>query len=433
MPTDTWNRHHILSLADFTAFEYNTVLQTAASFQEVLSRRTKKVPTLQGQVVANLFFEPSTRTRSSFELAAKRLSADTLTFASTTSSMTKGETILDTAKTYLAMGTDIMVIRHREAGVPNAIAQEMDRLGVRVSVLNAGDGQHEHPSQALLDLFTICTFLDPNNPRIELLKDKKIAIVGDILHSRVARSNIWSLTASGAQVHLAAPPTLLPKLFAQYVSDEEEMGRWDLNPQEVGIREDTHDLRHFSPGDPAKHSSEGFPLGDFYSAKETAVQMTAFPRTDKSERVPRLEASGVALPVGNGDDKGKLPLSTDVQTFRRNVSSPLPNRKLFLHWELEPALQDADFVMTLRLQKERMTAHLLPSLREYHQMFGITHSKLQLCKPNVKLLHPGPVNRGVEISSELMDDPELSLIQAQVTSGVAVRMALLYLIGSGKV
>lgn len=332
MSNTTWNRHHVLSLADFITAEYDAVLQTAASFQEVLSRRTKKVPTLQGQVVANLFFEPSTRTRSSFEIAAKRLSADTLNFAAATSSMTKGETILDTAKTYLAMGTDIMVIRHREAGVPNAIAQEMDRLGVRVSVLNAGDGQHEHPSQALLDLFTICTLLDPAQPRIELLQGKKIAIVGDILHSRVARSNIWSFIASGAQVHLAAPPTLLPKLFTEYLSEEK-----------------------------------------------------------------------------------------DIQ-----------NNQLFLHWQLEPALQDADFVMTLRLQKERMTAHLLPSLREYHQLFGITRAKLQLCKPNVKVLHPGPVNRGVEISSDLMDDPEFSLIQSQVTSGVAVRMALLYLLGSGK-
>lgn len=337
MPTTTWNRHHVLSLADFTTAEYDTVLQIAASFQEVLSRRTKKVPSLQGQVVANLFFEPSTRTRSSFELAAKRLSADTLNFAAASSSMTKGETILDTAKTYLAMGTDIMVIRHREAGVPNAIAQEMDRLGVRVSILNAGDGQHEHPSQALLDLFTICTLIDRSHPRLELLKDKKIAIVGDILHSRVARSNIWSLTASGAQVHLAAPPTLLPQLFKDFVLEEDQ--------------------------------------------------------TDSS---PRL------------------------------------NRQLFLHWELEPALQDADIVMTLRLQKERMTAHLLPSLREYHQTFGITRQKLQLCKPNVKVLHPGPVNRGVEISSDLMDDPEFSLIQSQVTSGIAIRMALLYLLGSGK-
>ncbi|MEI1375629.1 aspartate carbamoyltransferase catalytic subunit [Nostoc sp. UHCC 0926] len=349
MPTTTWNRHHILSLADFTTAEYDTVLQTAASFQEVLSRRTKKVPTLQGQVVANLFFEPSTRTRSSFEIAAKRLSADTLNFAAATSSMTKGETILDTAKTYLAMGTDIMVVRHREAGVPNAIAAEMDRLGVRVSVLNAGDGQHEHPSQALLDLFTICTLIDPDHPRLELLKGKKIAIVGDILHSRVARSNIWSLIASGAEVHLAAPPTLLPKLFAEYLL-------------ESGVRSQDFVISS-SPSFPTPHS---------------------------------------------------------------------PNQQLFLHWQLEPALQNADFVMTLRLQKERMTAHLLPSLREYHQLFGITRTKLQHCKPNVKILHPGPVNRGVEISSELMDDPEFSLIQSQVTSGVAVRMALLYLLGSGK-
>jgi len=328
MATNTWTHKHILTLADFSAAEYDTVLQTAASFQEVLSRRTKKVPTLQGQVVANLFFEPSTRTRSSFELAAKRLSADTLNFTSATSSLTKGETILDTAKTYLALGTDMMVIRHREAGVPQAIAAEMDRLGVRVGVLNAGDGQHEHPSQALLDLFTICTLLDPEKPRLELLKGKKIAIIGDILHSRVARSNIFSLTASGAEVHLAAPPTLLPQLFADYGKDR--------------------------PG------------------------------------------------------------------------------KLFLHWKVEPALQDADFVMTLRLQKERMTEHMLPSLREYHQLFGITRDRLQLCELSVKVLHPGPVNRGVEISSDLMDDPQFSLISQQVTSGVAVRMALLYLMGSGK-
>lgn len=341
----TWTRHHILSLADFTADEYNTVLQTAASFSEVLSRRTKKVPTLQGQVVTNLFFESSTRTRSSFELAAKRLSADTLNFTASTSSLTKGETILDTAKTYLAMGTDMMVIRHREAGVPQAIASEMDRLGVRVGVLNAGDGQHEHPSQALLDLFTICTLIDTSQPRLELLQGKKIAIVGDILHSRVARSNIWSLTASGAEVHLAAPPTLLPELFASFVGDE-------------------------------RHGAQG--------AEEQR---------------------------GRGE---------------------IQNRKLFIHWQLESALQDADFVMTLRLQKERMTQYLLPSLREYHQLFGITRDRLQLCKPGVKVLHPGPVNRGVEISSDLMDDPEFSLISEQVTNGVAVRMALLYLMGSGK-
>ncbi len=349
----TWNRHHILSLADFTPDEYDTVLQTANSFREVLSRRTKKVPTLQGQVVANLFFESSTRTRSSFELAAKRLSADTLNFAAGTSSLTKGETILDTAKTYLAMGTDMMVVRHREAGVPHAIAAEMDRLGVRVGILNAGDGQHEHPSQALLDLFTITTLLDPDHPRLDLLKGKKIAIVGDILHSRVARSNIWSLTASGAEVHLAGPPTLLPALFVDYVREETDQG-----------------LRLKSNSEQSVSSVSPAPL--------------SFPR------------------------------------------------KLFLHWSLEPALRDADFVMTLRLQKERMTSHLLPSLREYHQQFGITRDRLKLCKPDVKVLHPGPVNRGVEISSELMDDPQFSLIAQQVTSGVAVRMALLYLMGGGK-
>lgn len=339
MATTVWTRRHILGLADFTPAEYDTVLQTAASFREVLSRRTKKVPALQGQVVANLFFEPSTRTRSSFELAAKRLSADTLNFAPGTSSLSKGETILDTAKTYLAMGADMMVIRHREAGVPKAIASAMDRLGHRVGVLNAGDGLHEHPSQGLLDLFTICSLIDFEYPRIGLLAGKKIAIVGDILHSRVARSNIWSLTSTKAEVHLAGPPTLLPQSFAQWGT--------------------TNSL---------------------------------------------------------------------IETPKSNI----PNRNLFLHWDIEPALKDADFVMTLRLQKERMTAHLLPSLREYHQRYGITRDRIKLCQPNVKILHPGPVNRGVEISSDLMDDPEFSLIQAQVTSGVAVRMALLYLMGSGK-
>jgi aspartate carbamoyltransferase catalytic subunit len=326
--TTPWKHHHILSLADFTPAEYDTLLQTTASFREVLSRRTKKVPALQGQVVAILFFEPSTRTRSSFELAAKRLSADTLNFAPGTSSLTKGETILDTANTYLAMGADIMVVRHQEAGVPAAIARAMTQLNPKVSILNAGDGQHEHPSQALLDLFTITSVLDPEFPRIELLKGKKIAIVGDILHSRVARSNLWSLTAAGAEVHLAAPPTLLPQLFAEMLDDA-------------------------------------------------------------------------------------------------------PRGKLFLHWELAPALEDAHFIMALRLQQERMTQHLLPSLREYHLHFGLTRDRLKRCHPDVKILHPGPANRGVEISSDLMDDPQRSLVAQQVTNGVAVRMALLYLMGNG--
>ena len=338
MTTTVWTRRHVLGLADFSPSEYDTVLQTAASFREVLSRRTKKVPALQGQVIANLFFEPSTRTRSSFELAAKRLSADTLNFSPGTSSLTKGETILDTAKTYLAMGANMMVIRHRNAGVPQTIAAEMDRLDTRVGILNAGDGQHEHPTQGLLDLFTICCLLNFDYPRLGLLAGKKIAIVGDILHSRVARSNIWCLTASRAEVHLAAPPTLLPKWFGEIVDEEDN---------------------------------------------------------------------------------------------NQDLSSQIPRQQLLIHSDIEPALKDADFVMTLRLQKERMSAHLLPSLREYHQRYGITRDRLKLCKPDVKILHPGPVNRGVEISSDLMDDPQFSLISQQVTNGVAVRMALLYLMGSG--
>jgi aspartate carbamoyltransferase catalytic subunit len=328
-----WKHRHILSLSRFTPADYETVISTAVSFREVLSRRNKKVPTLQGKVVTNLFFEPSTRTRSSFELAAKRLSADVLNFAPGSSSMTKGETILDTAKTYLAMGADIMIIRHAATGVPHAIAAELDRLKTGVGVLNAGDGQHEHPSQALLDLLTLCTVLNPESPSIHALAGKKIAIVGDILHSRVARSNLWSLAACGAAVHLAGPPTLLPPGFI-----------------------------------------EGF--------------------------------------------------------ARSPVDPPEFTRHLVQHPELDAALDGADFVMTLRLQRERMTQHLLPSLREYHRQFGLTHQRIQRCAPQVKILHPAPVNRGVEISSELMDDPERSLISQQVTSGVATRMALLYLIGT---
>jgi aspartate carbamoyltransferase catalytic subunit len=316
-----WNRHHVLSLTDFTVQELDIVLQTAHSFGGVLQRRTKKVPTLQARLVTNLFFEPSTRTRSSFELAAKRLSADVLNFSPGTSSLSKGETILDTAKTFLAMGTDLMVIRHQDAGVPHMIAAAMDQLGGQVGVLNAGDGFHEHPSQGLLDLFTLCTTLDSSNPTTALLKGKKIAIVGDIVHSRVARSNLASLVTCGADVHVAGPPTLVPQAFSHYGAT--------------------------------------------------------------------------------------------------------------VHWELEPALEKADFVMTLRLQHERMTQHLIPSIREYYQRYGITRDRIQRCQPSVKVLHPGPVNRGVEISSDLMDDPALSLVGKQVTSGVAVRMALLYLMGSG--
>jgi aspartate carbamoyltransferase catalytic subunit len=323
LTTIPWTRRHVLTLRDFTRPEYTLLLQTASSFQQVLARRNRKVPTLQGRIVVNLFFENSTRTRTSFELAAKALSADVVNFSASTSSVTKGETIFDTTRTFLAMGMDIVTVRHRDSGVPHAIARDLEQLGSNVCVINAGDGQHEHPTQGLLDLFTLCNLLDPTDPRPELLEGKKIAIVGDLLHSRVARSNLWSLQACGAEVHLAGPPTLLPKEFSS------------------------------------------------------------------------LGAT--------------------------------------LHYKLEPALENADFVMTLRLQKERMGDYLLPSLREYHHFYGLTHDRLKLCKPDVRLLHPGPVNRGVELSSELLDDPRLSLVSQQVTSGVAVRMALLYLLGGGKV
>ncbi len=317
-----WHRRHILGLEDFSPSEYEIVIRTASSFREVLSRRLPKVPTLQGKVVANLFFEPSTRTRNSFELAAKRLSADVINFAPGTSSLSKGETILDTTYTFLAIGTDIMVVRHTQAGVPHQIAQAIDHQGAHTGVLNAGDGQHEHPSQALLDLFTLCHHLNPADPHPQHLQGIKMVIVGDLLHSRVARSNIWCLTTLGADVHVAGPPTLVPRSFANW---------------------------------------------------------------------------GVTV-----------------------------------HWQLDPALEGAQFVMALRLQQERMTQHLLPSLREYHHLYGITRSRLQRCHPDVRILHPGPVNRGVELASEVMDDRALSLIDQQVTNGVAIRMALLYLIGGGK-
>jgi aspartate carbamoyltransferase catalytic subunit len=322
-----WQRQHVLGLADFAPEEYQIVLQTAASFQEVLTRRLPKVPTLQGKVVVTLFFEPSTRTRSSFELAAKRLSADVLNFSPGTSSLAKGETILDTVRTFLAMGSDVLIVRHAQAGVPQQLAAEIDRRGSHTGVLNAGDGLHEHPTQGLLDLFTLCSHLDPQRPRLELLQGVKVAIVGDILHSRVARSNIYALVAAGADVHLAGPPTLLPKDFAQFVP-------------------------------------------------------------------------GHTLPV---------------------------------HWQLEPALEGARFVIALRLQQERMSEFLIPSLQEYHHLFGLTRQRLRLCHPEVRVLHPGPVNRGVELSSEVMEDPDLNLIERQVAHGVAVRMALLYLMGGGRI
>lgn len=318
-----WQRRHVLGLMDFTLDEYAILVQTTASFCEVIARPLPKVPTLQGKVVANLFFEPSTRTRNSFELAAKRLSADVINFSPSTSSLSKGESILDTTRTFLAMGADLIIVRHRQAGVPQMIVKAIHTYRSHAVVLNAGDGQHEHPTQGLLDLYTLCAHLDPQYPDPKQIRGQKIAIIGDILHSRVARSNLWCLTTLGADVHLAGPPSLVPKTF---------------------------------------------------------------------------------------------------ETFGAKV-----------HWDLIPALEGARFVMALRLQRERMEDQILPSLRDYHQRYGLTRQRLQRCDPQVKLLHPGPVNRGVEVASDIMEDPQISLIDQQVTHGVALRMAILYLMGGGPI
>lgn len=303
-----WNKKSLLSTRDLLKEEIDLILITAKSFSEILTRAVKKVPTLRGKVIINLFYENSTRTRSSFELAGKYLSGDVTNFSVSTSSVKKGETLQDTAQTLIQMGADAVIIRHQHSGIPFQLAKLMPE---NISLINAGDGTNEHPTQALLDLYTIKEALD-------IVSGRKIAIVGDILHSRVARSNIWLLQKLGMDIHVCGPPTLLPKSFSDY-----------------GVK---------------------------------------------------------------------------------------------VHWNLNDAIKDADIVMALRLQMERQSKGLIPSLDEYHRLFGLDHEKIKLAKKNVKLLHPGPVNRGVEVTSELADDLNYSLINKQVANGVAVRMALLYLL-----
>ncbi|MEB3245267.1 MAG: aspartate carbamoyltransferase catalytic subunit [Vampirovibrionales bacterium] len=306
---------HVIDSSHLSAQDIWAVMENARTFAEILKRPIKKVPTLRGKVVVTMFYENSTRTRTSFELAAKYLSADTLNFSVSTSSVKKGETIQDTIDTLLAMGADALVLRHGSSG----ICQQMAKLvGKRLSILNAGDGFHDHPSQGLLDLFTMLQAVGD-------VRGKKIVIVGDLLHSRVARSNLHILNTIGLDVHVCAPPTLIPS----------------------GLTE----LR-----------------------------------------------------------QNDLPACT-------------------VHHSIETALQDADIVMALRLQLERQQSGLLASLGEYAQFYGITRERLKrFCKPNVVVMHPGPMNRGVEIASDVADDTSLSLISRQVQSGVAVRMALLYLL-----
>ena len=300
-----WRHHDLLDLSDFTRQEIELVLETAKSFKEVSSRDIKKVPALRGKTVVMLFFEPSTRTRISFELAAKRLSADTLNVSVATSSASKGESILDTARNIEAMNVDLIIVRHKSSGAPQILAD-----GLKASVVNAGDGCRAHPTQALLDMFTL-------QEKLGKIEGLKIAIVGDILHSRVARSNIQGLTKLGAKVTVCGPATLMP----------------------VGI-----------------------------------------------------ERMGV-----------------DVS------------------YDLKKTLNHSDAVIALRLQMERQKDHFLPSIREYARMFGVNGSKLKNARPDIIVMHPGPTNRGVEVSAEVADG-ERSVILDQVTNGVAVRMAVLYLL-----
>lgn len=302
---------HLLGLADMTAEEIRLVLDTAMPMLEVLDRSIKKVPTLRGKVLATLFYEPSTRTRVSFELAAKYMSADTVSIATATSSVVKGESLRDTVQTLEALGVDAVVVRHATAGVPHQLAGWL----AHAVVVNAGDGMHEHPTQGLLDLFTIRR----EKGRLEGLE---VAIVGDVLHSRVARSDIWGLTKMGAGVRVAGPATLVPGSLEQ-----------------LGVK------------------------------------------------------------VGSN---------------------------------VQEAVSGADVVIVLRLQAERQQQGLLPSWNEYARYFGVTPEVLSLARPDVLLMHPGPVNRGVELSSELVEAPA-SAINRQVKNGVAVRMAVLYLLLGGEV
>jgi aspartate carbamoyltransferase catalytic subunit len=308
-PRPRWTRRHLLGLEDLSREEIETILDTAETFREISTRSVKKVPTLRGRVVVNLFFEASTRTRVSFALAAQRLSADVVDFQKEGSSSEKGETLVDTAKNIEAMGVDIFVVRHEASGAPWNIARH-----VKASVINAGDGSHEHPTQGLLDIFTI----RQAKGRVAGLE---VGIVGDIAHSRVARSNIWGLLKLGAKVTVIGPSTLVPSRF-----------------------------------------------------RERGVQVSH----DLDSVLPRL-----------------------------------------------------DVINMLRIQRERQAGLAFPSLREYTRLFGLTRARMKKAKSDLAILHPGPMNRGVEIAPEVADGPS-SLILKQVESGLAVRMAALFLVSGGR-
>jgi aspartate carbamoyltransferase catalytic subunit len=305
----SWKRKDLLTMRDLEAGEIRDVLDTAQSMKEIASREIKKVPTLRGKTIVNLFYEASTRTRTSFEIAGKWLSADVINFSASGSSAEKGESFLDTARNIAAMSPDVLVVRHRAAGAPDLIARYLP-----CSVINAGDGAHEHPTQALLDLLTI-------REKKGHLEGLHVAIVGDVAHSRVARSNIHGMRRMGMTVTVAGPPTLIPPACP-----------------ELGVK-----VSH----------------------------------------------------------------------------------------RLEEAIAGADVVMMLRLQHERMHSGLIPSLREYSRVWGLSRERLRQCRADVLVMHPGPVNRGIEIAPEVADG-EFSVILDQVANGVAVRMAVLYLLAGGR-
>ncbi len=309
-----WQHRNILDLNDFTQDEIEFVFQITEAMKEVLSRPIKKVPTLRGKTIVTLFYEPSTRTKISFELAAKYLSADVVNLSASVSSITKGESLVDTLGTLQALGADMVVMRHPQSGAPSIAAKHLE-----ASIVNAGDGWHAHPTQALLDMYTIRTHK-------RSLKGLKAVIVGDIMHSRVARSNVWGLTIMGAKVTLCCPPTLLPSGLDR--------------PQDY------------------------------------------FPQAN-------------------------------------------------IEPDIERALDGADVAMMLRLQKERQQSGLLPSIREYIQLYQLTESRLAKANPEALVLHPGPVNEEVEVSLAVSHGPQ-SVINEQVENGVAVRMALLYLLAGGR-
>ncbi|MGH9749927.1 MAG: aspartate carbamoyltransferase catalytic subunit [Candidatus Polarisedimenticolia bacterium] len=299
---------HLLGIRGLTAEEITLVLDTALSFAEVSTRPIKKVPTLRGKTIVNFFMEPSTRTRSSFEIAEKRLSADTLNFSPSASSVVKGESLLDTARNLEAMAPDMIVIRHKAAGAPHFLARHC-----RSNIVNAGDGAHEHPTQALLDAFTI-------REKKGRLRGLRVAIVGDLMNSRVLRSNLFLLKTMGADVVVCGPPTLIP---------------------------------------------------------------------------------------------------AGIETLGAGAT-----------WRMDEAVEGADVIMMLRVQRERMAAAAFPSAREYYNLFGLTVERAARAKPDAIIMHPGPMNRGVEIDSAVADGP-FSVILEQVTNGVAVRMAVLYLLAGG--